>query len=192
DHMHWYWTKDQSADGFANTIDKLRFSKTGRQVYFHPDGRLRGVGEILRNPDLANTLERIAKSGGSDIFYHGELAEQIAADFAANGGLISVEDLKQYKLDRAKPIWGEYRGYRVASSPPPGSGFLLIELLQILENFGLGTTEHSSAEHVRLLFEAMKRMTIDKDQHQGDPHYVDVPLETLLSKEIGRASCRET
>lgn len=187
DHMHWYWTKDQSADGFANTIDKLRFSKTGRQVYFHPDGRLRGVGEILRNPDLANTLERIAKSGGSDIFYHGELAEQIAADFAANGGLISVEDLKQYKLDRAKPIWGEYRGYRVASSPPPGSGFLLIELLQILENFGLGTTEHSSAEHVRLLFEAMKRMTIDKDQHQGDPHYVDVPLETLLSKEHARA-----
>lgn len=186
-HMHWYWAKDQSDDGFANTLDKLRFSKTGRQVYFHPDGRLRDVGDILRNPDMGNTLERIARSGGSDIFYHGELAEEIAADFAANGGLINTQDLAQYELARAEPIWGEYRGHRVASSPPPGSGFLLIELLQILESFDIGSMEHSSVEHVRVLFEAMKRMTIDKDLHMGDPAYVHVPLDKLLSKELAKA-----
>jgi gamma-glutamyltranspeptidase/glutathione hydrolase len=95
-HMHWYWAKDQSNDGFANTLDKLRFSETGRKVYFHDDGTLKNVGDLLVNKDMAETLERIARSGGSDIFYHGELAEQIAGDFKANGGLIDREDLARY------------------------------------------------------------------------------------------------
>ncbi|MDN5788194.1 MAG: gamma-glutamyltransferase [Pseudorhodobacter sp.] len=183
DHMHWYWAKDQSNDGFANTLDKLRYSATGRRVYFHDDGRLRDVGDILRNPDMGNTLERIARSGGSDIFYHGELAEEIADDFAANGGLIGREDLAQYELSRAKPLWGEYRGHKIASSPAPGSGFSLIGLLQMLEHFDLGKMDHSSTDHVRLLFEAMKRMTIDKDSNMGDPQYVEVPVDHLVSKE---------
>ncbi len=119
-HMHWYWAKDQSDDGFANTIDKLRFSETGRRVYFHEDGSLKTVGELLVNKDMADTLERIARSGGSDIFYRGELAEQIASDFKANGGLIDAEDLAKYELSRVAPIWGEYRGNRIATSPPPG------------------------------------------------------------------------
>ncbi|MHC1551174.1 gamma-glutamyltransferase [Phyllobacterium sp. K27] len=182
-HMHWYWAKDQSNDGFANTLDKLRFSKTGRDVYFHPDGLIRNVGDVLINKDMANTLERIAKSGGTDIFYHGELAEQIAADFQDNGGLIDRDDLAKYELSKIKPIWGEYRGNRIATSPPPGSGFPLLELLHIMDQFDVGAMQHGSTEHVRTLFEAMKRMTIDKDAHMGDPAYVDVPFERLLSKE---------
>lgn len=105
-HMHWYWSKDQANDGFANTLDKLRYSATGRRVYFHENGTLRDVGEVLKNPDMANALERIAQSGGSEIFYHGEMAEQIAADFAAHGGLIGKHDLAQYELSRVQPIWG--------------------------------------------------------------------------------------
>lgn len=182
-HMHWYWTKDQSDDGFANTVDKLRFSETGRRVYFRADGRLRGVGEILKNPDMAATLERIAASGGADIFYSGEIAGQIAADFAANGGLIGREDLARYQPSKAEPIWGSYRGHRIATSPPPGSGFPLLELLQIMEHFDVGAWQHGGAEHVRILFEAMKRMTIDKDEHMGDPAYVEVPWAQLLSRE---------
>jgi gamma-glutamyltranspeptidase/glutathione hydrolase len=182
-HMHWYWAKDQSDDGFANTIDKLHFSETGRRVYFHEDGSLKTVGELLVNKDMADTLERIARSGGSDIFYRGELAEQIASDFKANGGLIDAEDLAKYELSRVAPIWGEYRGNRIATSPPPGSGFPMLELLHIMEQFDVGSMQHSSAEHVRILFEAMKRMTIDKDSHMGDPAYVDVPYDELLSKE---------
>ena len=181
-HMHWYWSKDQSSDGFANTRDKLQLSRTGRNVYFHPDGSLRDVGEILKNPDMADTLERIAASGGSDIFYHGEIAEQIAEDFAAHGGLITRADLAAYELSKTAPIWGDYRGHRIATSPPPGSGFPMIEFLHIMENFGVGAMRHGGAEHVRILFEAMKRMTVDKDAHMGDPEYVEVPFEHLISK----------
>ncbi|WP_312795733.1 gamma-glutamyltransferase [Tianweitania sp.] len=186
-HMHWYWSKDQSNDGFANTLDKLRFSETGRRVYFHEDGSLRNVGDLLVNKDMADTLERIARSGGSDIFYHGELADQIAADFKANGGLIGSEDLTKYELSRVAPIWGEYRGNRIATSPPPGSGFPMLEFLHIMGEFDVGSMQHGSAEHLRILFEAMKRMTIDKDAHMGDPTYVDVPYETLLSRDHAQA-----
>lgn len=189
-HMHWYWTKDQSGDGFSNTLDKLRFSETGRRVYFHEDGSVRSVGERLVNTDMADTLERIARSGGSDIFYHGELAEQIAADFKANGGLIDRDDLAKYELSRVSPIWGEYRRNRIATSPPPGSGFSMLEFLHIMEEFDVGAMQHSSAEHVRILFEAMKRMTIDKDRYMGDPAYVDVPYEKLLSKEYAHAQAQ--
>ncbi|TWA26222.1 gamma-glutamyltranspeptidase/glutathione hydrolase [Sinorhizobium medicae] len=186
-HMHWYWTKDQSDDGFANTYEKLRYSVTGRRVYFHEDGNIRNVGEMLVNTDMAQTLERIAHSGGSDIFYHGEIAEQIAEDFKANGGLIDRQDLARYELSRVKPVWGEYRGHRIATSPPPGSGFPMLELLHIMEQFDVGTMQHGSAQHIRILFEAMKRMTIDKDAHMGDPAYVEVPYEKLLSRDHAAA-----
>ncbi|WEX09029.1 gamma-glutamyltransferase [Chelativorans sp. AA-79] len=182
-HMHWYWTKDQSGDGQVNTVDKLRYSRTGRSVYFHPDGQVKGVGDILRNPELGDTLERIARSGGSDIFYKGEIGSRIAADFQANGGLIGEEDLAAYSITRTEPVWGEYRGHRIAVSPPPASGVFMLELLQILQHFDIGQMKHGSVEHVRTLFEAMKRMTVDKDLHMGDPAYVEVPVERLLSKE---------
>lgn len=81
---------------------------------------------------MAETLERIARSGGSDIFYHGELAEQIADDFKANGGLIDRQDLARYELSKVKPVWGDYRDNRIATSPPPGSGFPMLELLHIM------------------------------------------------------------
>ncbi|MGO7259201.1 gamma-glutamyltransferase, partial [Rhizobium brockwellii] len=77
---------------------------------------------------MAETLERIARSGGSDIFYHGELAEQIAGDFKENGGLIDRQDLARYELSKVEPVWGDYRGNRIATSPPPGSGFPMLEL----------------------------------------------------------------
>lgn len=190
-HMHWYWSKDQAGDGFANTLDKLSYSATGRRVYFHEDGRLRDVGETLKNLDMADTLARIAQSGGSDIFYHGEIAEQISADFAAHGGLIGKEDLAAYTLSKVAPIWGDYRGHRIATTPPPGSGFPLLEVLHIMENFDVGAMEHASTEHVRVLFEAMKHMTVDKDTYMGDPAYVDVPFEKLLSKEYTAALADE-
>ena len=186
-HMHWYWTKDQKGDGLVNMREKLTFSEAGRRIYCHEDGRLRRVGEVLRNPDLGRTLRRIAESGGSEIFYRGEIAQQIADDFARNGGLVGLDDLAAIGVSKAAPVWGSYRGRRVASTPPPGSGLPMIELLQILDHFDLAAMGHSSAEHLRTLFEAMKRMTIDKDAHMGDPAYVDVPVERLLSQEHAAA-----
>ena len=181
-HVYWYWSQDGVQTNEVRTFDKLFFSKTGREVYFRPDGTLKGPGDIVINRDLARTLDRIAKEG-PDSFYRGTIAEEIEADMTANGGLIGRDDLAQYQLTVARPLWGDYRGYRIATSPPPGSGISMLQLLHILQNFDIAGMEHGSPEHIVLLGEAMKRMTIDKERHLGDPAYVDVPVERLLSKE---------
>ena len=180
-HMHWYWSQDQGGSGQVNTADKLRLTATGRALYFRADGSAKRPGDMIHNEDLARTLERLAR-GGPALFYRGELAEEMAADFAAQGGLITVEDLAAYRLSAVDPIWGAYRGHRIATNPPPASGLSMLQLLHMLENFDLAALGHGSADHVRLLAEAMKRMTIDKDRHMGDPDYVDVPVNLLLSK----------
>jgi len=179
-YVHYYWTIDQRATGQLNTQDKLSLSDAGRRLYFHPDGSLKRPGDIVVNVDLARTLERIA-SAGPDIFYTGEIAEEIAADMATAGGLITTKDLAAYRVREKEPIWGEYRGFRIAGNPPASGGASLIELLHILQEFDVSRLEHNSVEHIRILAEAMKWMTIDKDAHIGDPDFVNVPLDRLLS-----------
>lgn len=181
-HMHWFWSQDQSGGGEVNTGDKLRYSRTGRDVFFRPDGSPKRVGDTLVNPDLAATLEHLARSGPDD-FYHGALAARMAADFAGQGGLISERDFAAYELSVAEPIWGSYRGHRISTSPPPASGMSMLEMLHILENFDIGALRHGSAAHITLLAEAMRRMTIDKDRFMGDPAYVEVPVDRLISRE---------
>lgn len=188
-HVNWYWTQDQSKDNLANTRDKLAFSQTGREVYFRADGSVKRVGDIVINTEMADTLERLAKAG-PDLFYHGELAEQIADDFQKHGGLIGVKDLAEYQLSVVEPLWGEYRGHRISTSPPPASGMTMLQVLHIMENFDVARMEHSSVEHIRVLSEAIKLMTVDKDRYMGDPHYVDVPVEKLLSKDYCEALAR--
>jgi gamma-glutamyltranspeptidase/glutathione hydrolase len=185
-YMHYYWALDHGNDGQVNVEDKLRFSETGRQVYVRPDGRLKRPGDVLHNPEMTRTLERIAE-GGTEAFYLGDIAREIAADMAAQGGGITLEDLAAYRVREKAPCWGEYRGLRVASNPPPAGGGSLIELLHIMAQFDLGALEHGSAEHLRILAEAMKWMTIDKDAHMGDPDFVDVPMERLLSTQHAAA-----
>lgn len=180
-HMHWFWSQDQQASGQVNTADKLRLTATGRALYFRPDGALKRPGDVLHNADLVRTLERLSR-GGPELFYRGQLAEEAAADFAAQGGLITQDDFAAYRPSLAEPIWGSYRGHRIATNPPPSSGLSMLELLHILEGFDLAALGHNSAGHVRLLAEAMKRMTLDKDAHMGDPAYVEVPVERLISK----------
>jgi len=185
-YMHYYWALDHGGDGQVNVEDKLRFSETGQQVYFRSNGTLKRPGDILHNPEMARTLERIAE-GGAETFYRGEIAREIAADMQARGGGVTLEDLAAYRVREKAPCWGRYRGLRVASNPPPAGGGSLIELLHILGQFDLGTLEHNSPEHLRILAEAMKWMTIDKDAHMGDPDFVDVPLDRLLSDEYAAA-----
>ncbi|MCI0752363.1 gamma-glutamyltransferase [Teichococcus vastitatis] len=179
-YMHYYWAIDHGKDGQVNVADKLRFSETGRQVYFRADGSLKRPGDVLHNPDMTRSLERIAE-GGAEAFYRGDMAREIAADMAAWGGGITLEDLAAYRVREKAPCWGRYRGLKVASNPPPAGGGSLIELLHILGHFDLGALEHGGIEHLRILAEAMKWMTIDKDAHMGDPDFVDVPLDRLLS-----------
>jgi gamma-glutamyltranspeptidase / glutathione hydrolase len=108
-----------------------------------------------------------------------------------NDALLSAEDLKAWKPVRNAPLWGDYRGYRVSTNQPPGGGVMLLEMLNILENFDLSGLEHNSAEYLRIVSEAMKRATIDKDGHVGDPKFVDVPVERLTSKSYARTMAGE-
>ncbi len=176
-----FWWRQGAIHGRAEVTDRLAFSRTGREVYFRPDGAVKRVGDHVANPDLARTLRRIAK-GGADVFYSGEIADEIDADMAANGGLMRKADLEAYRTVRTDPLWTDYRGRRIASNRPPGGGVQLLEMLNILEHFDLASIGHNSSEYIRIVAEAMKQATIDKDAHVGDPAFVDVPLDRLLSK----------
>lgn len=179
-HVYEFWTRRHDF-GRLPTIEKLKHTPAGRRIYFDDKGELLRPGDRLRNPDMADTLERIA-SDGADVFYTGELANEMVADIQAKGGLLSLEDLHGYGTQRNEPLWTEYRGYRVASNHPPGGGVMLLEMLNILENFDLPALGHNSAEYIRIVSEAMKYATIDKDTRVGDPDFVDVPLAELTGK----------
>jgi gamma-glutamyltranspeptidase/glutathione hydrolase len=156
-----------------------------RRIYCRADGTTLRVGDTLRNPDMGRTLRRIARHGIAD-FYTGEIAREIAADMKANGGLISLEDLAECRTESLAPLWGTYRGFRIATNNPPGGGVMLIEMLNILEEFDLASLGHNSPDYIRVVAEAMKIATVDKDQRVGDPRFVEVPLAELTSKEYAR------
>lgn len=179
-HVHGFWT-EQDALGRADTIDRLRFSEAGRRIYFTPAGELHRLGARVRNADMARTLRRIAE-GGADAFYSGEIAKEIAADMERHGGLLTLEDLASYRTTRTEPLWSTYRGHRVATNRPPGGGVMLLEMLNVLEPFDLHALGHNSPGYLRVVAEAMKRATIDKDAHVGDPAFVAVPLDRLIDK----------
>jgi gamma-glutamyltranspeptidase/glutathione hydrolase len=183
-HVHFFWTHDDGS-GRVLTQDRLSYTESGRCIYFHPDGRLKGPGERLENPDMAETLRQIARDG-ADVFYSGAIAQRIAEDMKANGGLLSLEDLRSYRTRRCDPLWGKFRGYRIASNQPPGGGVMLIEMLQILDNFDLRELGHNTADYIQVVAEAMKRATTDKDNFVGDPDFVDVPLERLTDEAYAR------
>ena len=183
-HVHEFWSRDDHM-GRVEVADRLAFSKTGREIYFRPDGTLKRVGDLVENPDLARTLELIAREGAG-VFYRGEIAERIEADMKANGGLITRDDLAAYETTRTDPLRGTYRGFDIATNHPPGGGIMLIEMLNILENFDLAATGHNSTEYLRVVCEAMKAATTDKDRHVGDPAFYDIPGH-LVSKEHAAA-----
>ena len=176
----YHWWQEGATLGRAGNVTRLSHTPAGRRIYFHEDGSLRRIGETLRNPDLARTLERIA-DGGADEFYRGSIAAEIDADMAANGGLLTASDLDGYRTVWGDPLLTTYRGLEVATNQPPGGGVMVAEMLNVLEHFDLEATGHNSVEYVRTVAEAMKWATADKDAHVGDPEFVDVPLDRLLS-----------
>ena len=180
-HVSAYWNQVPT-EGRAPHADFLtRFAPT-RKIYARPDGRLHAVGDTLVNRDMAATLRRIAAAGAGD-FYRGEIAARIAADMGANGGLLAAADLAASRVEETQPLWGSYRGLKIATNPPPGGGVMLLEMLNILEHFDLRALGHNSPAYIAIVAEAMKIGAVDRDQHLGDPRFVDVPVERLLSKE---------
>ncbi len=179
-HVHYWWTEG-AAMGRVAVTERLAFSATGRDCYFNGDGTVKRIGERVENPDLARTLARVAEEG-AEVFYRGAIAEEIEADMKANGGLLSRADLAGYRTTRTEPLRGSYRDCEIATNLPPGGGIMLVEMLNILENFDLAGIGHNTTEYIRLVAEAMKAATADKDAHVGDPAFVEVPVERLTGK----------
>ncbi len=152
------------------------------RIYAKADGSLYDVGETLKNPDMGRTYRRIAEAGVED-FYTGEIAHAIDADMRANGGHITLEDLASCETERNEPLRSSYRGFEVVTNPPPGGGLMVVLMLNILENFDLAAMGHNSPQYIATVSEAMKMATIDKDQRMGDPRFVDIPMDELMSKE---------
>lgn len=179
--VHDFWARPPMP-GVADGMARIRATDASARIFLHPEGRLWRVGEVLRNPDLAATLEALAE-GGADLFYRGAIAGRIADDFAANGAFVTPGDLAGYKARHAAPVEGSYRGFRVLSNPPPGSGVSLIQMLHILEHFPLGSFEHGSAAHLDLVARAMAAAHADREEWLGDPDFVEVPVAMLVSRE---------
>src|SRR5262249_25669618 len=133
-------------------------------------------------PDLAQTLGRIERLGASE-FYTGKTAQLIAADMKANGGLITLDDLKNYQAKERTPLTGTYRGYQVITMPPPSSGgIVMLQVLNMLEGYDLRAMQYNSAAKYHVLAESMQRAFADRAEFMGDPDFAEVPLATLIDK----------
>ncbi len=151
-------------------------------IFYHEDGRSYRPGERLIQVDLAWSLRQIA-AHGADAFYKGAIAERIAADMAAHGGPMTLEDLAAYRVALRAPVRGTYRGYEIASMPPPSSGGVhLVQILNLLEDYPLASLGHNGAEGLHLMAESMKLAYADRSQHLGDPDFWPVPVAGLISK----------
>jgi gamma-glutamyltranspeptidase/glutathione hydrolase len=153
---------------------------------FLRDGNYYQPGELLKQPELAHTLERIAKN--PDEFYHGAMARELAAAIHKGGGLITTADLAAYEVKEREPIRGSYRGYDIISAPPPSSGGVaLVEILNILEGFDLAKLGNRSAQTIHLEAEAFRRAFYDRADFMGDPDFAKVPVAQLIDKKYAAA-----
>jgi gamma-glutamyltranspeptidase/glutathione hydrolase len=147
---------------------------------FQKNGAFFDVGDTLVQPELAQTLERIAKNGPAE-FYEGETATRFAAEMAKHGGIITVADLKAYKAIERTPLSGTYHGYTILTAPPSSSGGIaLLEMLGILDGTGYEKEGAGSASSIHYLAESMRRAYADRNEYVGDPAFVKVPIAGLL------------
>ena len=177
--LAWEDARDLRNDKYLSRFPESRrvFQRNGN--YYKP-------GEILRQPELAQTLERIAAN--PDEFYHGAMARELAASIQKGGGLITAEDLAHYEVKERKPIRGTYRGYEIISAPPPSSGGIaLLEILNILEGYDLAKLGNRSAQSVHLTLEAFRRAFFDRAEFLGDPDFSKIPVAQLIDKRYAAA-----
>jgi gamma-glutamyltranspeptidase/glutathione hydrolase len=182
-------------DDIADTLPaaQARISRwpSSAPVFLNSDGHVLMPGQDLLQPDLAITLRAIVSHGPKG-FYEGPVAEKIAAAVRKAGGIMTTEDLKNYRAIVRAPLRGTYRGYDIVSMPPPSSGGVhLIEMLNILEGYDVAALGAGSAQSMHLMIEAMKRAYADRAAFLGDPDAVKIPLRGLLSKKYA-GSLRRT
>ena len=175
---------DYMAQTLNNYAEKMSYYDETRNIFLRNYPNLKD-SRLIQN-DLAKTLKRIQKDGLNG-FYSGETASLIASDMRENGGLITEQDLIDYRSVWRDPIKGTYRGKTIVTMPPPSSGGIhLIQMLNILENFDLGSYEHNSYQYVSLLSETMKYAYADRSEYLGDPDFFEVPISKITAKEYAK------
>src|SRR5207249_1068986 len=162
--------------------------RNGRSIYRPPT--LAEPGDRVTNPDLAASMELIGREG-PDAFYRGALAQAIHNDMAANGGLITKDDLAAYQVRVLEPLRGRYRDLDLAFSPGATGGTTALEILNILEQFAPSACGYATAAGLHVRAEAVRRAFVDRFAHLGDPEVVNAPFDRLASKEYAREVARE-
>jgi gamma-glutamyltranspeptidase/glutathione hydrolase len=169
------------ANLFKAYKDSLEKYPDSKRIFLN-DGNFYEEGDVLKQPELARTLERIKKSGARG-FYTGETARLIAEDMRANNGLITLEDLKNYQAKERTPLRGTYRGHEIISMPPPSSGgIVLLQALNVLENYDLRSMGHNSSKKYHILAETLRRSFADRAEFMADPDFAIVPVADLIAK----------
>ncbi len=170
------------AGDWANSAEKLSHDPAAAQTFL-PGGRAPLPGEVFRNPNLARSLELIAKDG-RDAFYEGAIAQAIAADMKARDGLLDLEDLAAHRADWVEPISMNYRGYDLLEMPPSTQGFVALEMLNLMEGFDVKAMGHNSADYLHLVSEAKKLAFADRGAYLADREAMPKGvLQMLISKE---------
>lgn len=164
------------------SAQRLRQNPAATRVFFNADGAAFEIGDTWQQADLAWTLGQVSDKG-VDGFYRGDVAERITTEMAANGGLITAQDLAAYRVVERAPVRGTYRGYEIVSTPPPSSGGVhILQILNVLEGYDLQPMGHNSAAYVHHLTESMKLAYADRSLYLGDPDFVEVPVDRLIDK----------
>ncbi|WP_457807815.1 gamma-glutamyltransferase [Kushneria sp. EE4] len=174
------------ADGLNDSREQLEKNDGTRRLFYKADGSDWRAGKVFQQGELAATLERIAQNGPRE-FYEGETADHLIDTIKAHGGIMTHEDLKNYRAIERAPVHGTYRGYDVYAMAPPSSGGVhIVQILNMLENDDLTGMGFGSAASMHLMSEAMRRAYADRSKYLGDPDFFEVPVKALTSKDYAR------
>jgi gamma-glutamyltranspeptidase / glutathione hydrolase len=171
-------------DDWGGSADYLLTNAEAAKVFL-PGRRAPDVGEVFRNPDLANSLETIAQ-GGSDAFYKGAIAKRILDTSAKLGGTMTADDLAEFAAEWVDPISAEYRGWTVYEMPPSEQGIAALMMLNIMSAGPIGKWGHNSVEALHLEIEAKKLAYADMLRYVADPRFAKVPVAGMISADYGR------
>ncbi|MDH1470782.1 gamma-glutamyltransferase [Shewanella sp. GD03713] len=155
-------------------------------IFYKADGSDYQVDDILKQPELAHSLQLIAEKGTKG-FYEGETAEKLVKAVQDAGGIMTLTDLQHYKAVEREPVRGQYRGYEVVSMPPPSSGGVhIIEMLNVLQQFPIDQFGHNTAQTIHVMAETMKHAYADRSEYLGDPDFYKVPVKQLTNKDYAQ------
>ncbi len=176
----------RAVKGSADTLSKFPGS---RDMYL-PGGKLPEVGDRIIYKDLAQTLRKLSK-GGRDVFYQGEIAEQIVDYVQSNGGILTKEDFTRYEVEVTPLVATQYRGHTILTYPQSSNGATVAEVLNILALFDLRSMGFNSADSTHVFIESLKLAFMDRYEYSADRDLVPVPYDGMMSWAYGRNRAKQ-